>query len=95
MHSDRNMDEKELHKFIVRIIACGKARNISKSLLEMRRIPERENAPQEMLDYLEQAAVADRELADLASKKNGAEPTKEEIGRALREGYDRVHRRGC
>ena len=89
------MDEKELRAFISQIIASGNHYNIALSLAELRHILEREEAEQSLLDLLEQAVDADLELAQLGMAKRGNLISKDELGKALREGYERNRRRGC
>ncbi|MBR3103239.1 MAG: hypothetical protein IKH46_05395 [Lachnospiraceae bacterium] len=89
------MDEKELYQFIAQIIASRNERNIQLSLGELYHILQREEASKEMLELVEHADKAVYELTDLAEKKKGKPVTKEELGKAIREGYESSRRRGC
>ena len=89
------MDEKELRMFISQIIASGNSLNIARSLGELRHILEREEAQEELLSLLDQAIEADQELAALGNVRRGDLVSREELGKALREGFERNRRRGC
>ncbi len=98
------MNEKELLDFISHIIASGNPHNIALSLEELGNILVREEeksgeivilVDSELLDLVWGAQEADRELAQLGKEKKGKRITKEELGKALREGHERNRRSGC
>ena len=89
------MSEKELLQFISRIIACGESKNISLSLAELRQILEREEADPELLKTIEEAIEASPELSEIGKTKFGADITKKEFGKAIRDAYERRRRSGC
>ena len=86
------MTEQELLKFISRIIACGDETSISYALRELKDILEREGVEQALLDKIEDAARASREMADLGKDKRGADILPDELGKAIRDGRERIRR---
>ena len=89
------MNEKELLQLISHIIACGEPRNIALSLTELRQILEREEADPKLLDKMNEAIEANVELAELGKTKFGAVITEKELGKAIRDAYERRRRSGC
>ena len=86
------MTEQELLKFISRIIACGDPTSIGHALKELKAILEREGVDPKLLELLKDLADANREAADLGKRKNGAEVNMGEIGKAIRDGRERIQR---
>lgn len=87
------MTENELLEFVSRIIASGREENIKYSVLELKKILEREGESSRLIDLIDGLDIAAPEAAELGEKSRGRAVTWNEIGRAIREGRERERRR--
>lgn len=86
------MTQEEILKFIDQIIASGESESVRLSLTELAKILERNNEPKPLVEQVEDLAKAYVEATELGNQKNGAPVTSEEIGKAIREGRERIKR---
>ena len=86
------MDREELLEFISEIISCGNKECINLSLVELRNIMVREEVSEELIRLVTDLYPADVELADLGKAKQGGPVTMEELGKAMREGVERIRK---
>jgi hypothetical protein len=86
------MTEEELLAFISRIIASGAPDNIRLTLLELRRILERDEADEKYIKLLDDLGDAYYEMSKLGKRKSGDAVSMDELATALREYRDRKER---
>ena len=98
------MDENEFLRFVSRIIACGNETSVNLALKELKCIVGGSGLSQRLNDTLDGLIETSREAAGLGNmkqKKNrdkndarftGVELSMEELGKAIREGRERIRR---
>lgn len=96
------MNETEFLRFVSRIISCGNEESIALSLKELEDIIVRNGLPMKYTALLEGLIQTKKEAAELGIKKQkqnrggnepeytGVELTMEEIGKAIRDGRERI-----
>ncbi len=86
------MEKQELLNFISKIITNGNDRNVEAALLEFADILERVGEPDEFTELVRNLAKANQEASVLGKQKQGAPVSEDEIGKAIREGRERIKR---
>ena len=92
------MNEAEFRAFVTRLVLCGDRTSVRNSLTELMCILIREDAEYYLIDLVKELIEVDHEMAELGKNlkkrldKNGEDVTMEELGKAIREGRERIRR---
>ena len=92
------MNEAEFRAFVTRLVLCGDRTSVRNSLTELMCILIREDAEDYLIDLVKELIEVDHEMAELGKNlknrldKNGEDVTMEELGKAIREGRERIRR---
>ena len=86
------ISEKDLIRFISRIVESGRRENINESLGEIRHILEREGASFEIMQLIDDTISADIEVTALGKAKKGSDISSGELAKAIRESRERIRR---